>query len=112
MHITSKLQFKLCKQKFGEIVALARTKVTSPPRCRDPEHYRRVQAAARTYAQRDQADGEGQRHHEIARILDVISPSHTGHVSDRPLVLNGFEVELPAEIDVIVRPLPDPEQVM
>ena len=41
----------------------------------------------------------------------MISPSHTGHVSDRPLVLNGFEVELPAEIDVIVRPLPDPEQV-
>ena len=30
MHITSKLQFKLCKEKFGEIVALARTKVTSP----------------------------------------------------------------------------------
>lgn len=29
-HITSKLQFKLCKQKFGEIVALAQTKVTSP----------------------------------------------------------------------------------
>lgn len=30
MHITSKLQFELCKQKFREIVALARTKVTSP----------------------------------------------------------------------------------
>jgi hypothetical protein len=30
MHIASKLQFTLCKQKFGEIVALARTKVTSP----------------------------------------------------------------------------------
>lgn len=41
----------------------------------------------------------------------MASSSHTGHVSDRPLVLNGFEVELPAEIDVIVRPLPDPEQV-
>lgn len=36
---------------------------------------------------------------------------HNGHVSNRPLVLNGFEVALPAEIDVIVRPLPDPEQV-
>lgn len=30
MHITSKLQFELCTQKFREIVALARAKVTSP----------------------------------------------------------------------------------
>lgn len=30
MTITSKLQFKLCKQKYLELVALAKTKVTSP----------------------------------------------------------------------------------
>jgi hypothetical protein len=30
---------------------------------------------------------------------------------DRPLLLNGFEVELPAEIDVLVRPMADPTDV-
>jgi hypothetical protein len=30
MHISSKLQFNLCRQKYLELVALARTKVTSP----------------------------------------------------------------------------------
>ncbi len=29
----------------------------------------------------------------------------------RPLVLNGFDVELPAEVDVIVRPMPEPSDV-
>ena len=30
---------------------------------------------------------------------------------DRPLLLNGFEVELPAEIDVLVLPMADPSDV-
>jgi hypothetical protein len=32
-------------------------------------------------------------------------------VSNGPLVLNGFEIELPEEIDVVVRPLPSPSDV-
>jgi hypothetical protein len=30
MHITSKLQFNLCKEKYRELIALAKSKVTSP----------------------------------------------------------------------------------
>jgi hypothetical protein len=30
---------------------------------------------------------------------------------NRPIILNGFEVELPAEVEAIVRPMPDPSDV-
>ncbi|NJO32011.1 MAG: hypothetical protein HC869_01615 [Rhodospirillales bacterium] len=37
--------------------------------------------------------------------------THLHQVVDKPLVLNGFQVELPADIDVIIRPMPDPVEV-
>ena len=30
---------------------------------------------------------------------------------NRPLLLNGFVAELPSELDVLVRPMPDPSEV-
>jgi hypothetical protein len=35
----------------------------------------------------------------------------TNSIQDRPLVLNGFRIDLPAEIDVIVRPMSEPSDV-